>query len=425
MFKKLRLQLTIFCTFATSVILIAMTAVCLFLLRADASRQSFSTFEKNVASMISYLENQSVVSHQWLLELEKNYHLQVSLLDGNSPLFFNSLHHSAQMLHLFEQAKKQAAQEYQIPSADISGRRKLTENAAFSLKADKNYYASVAAIPKEQDTLRVIALYSLDGEQQAMRRQMLLFLAAVLTAIFFLAAFSWFFTRQVLLPVEENRRRQTEFVAAASHELRAPLTVILSSLTAMKDAPAQKQAQFAANIQEESQRMNRLIGDMLALANADSGSWSFRPSKMEPDTFLLEIYERYLPRVREKNIRLELSLPETAVDSQKWDPDRMTQVLEILLDNALAYTPAGGCIQLKLCQKRGKTEIRVSDNGPGIPDSQKSRVFQRFYRMDQAHHDKNHFGLGLCIAQEIVSMHQGQIHVEDTFGGGACFVILL
>lgn len=425
MFKKLRWQLTVFCTFATSVILIAMTVVCLFLLQADASRQSFASFEKNAASMISYLENQPVISHQWLLDLEKNYHLQVSLFDGDSPLLFNSLHHSEQMLHLFEQAEKQAAQEYQILSSNSSGKRKLTENAAFSLKADKNYYASVAAIPKGQNTFHVIALYSLDGERQAMWRQVLLFSAAVLTAIFFLAVFSWFFTRQVLLPIEENRRRQTEFVAAASHELRAPLTVILSSLTAMKDAPAQKQEQFAANILKESQRMNRLIGDMLALANADSGSWSFCPSQVEPDTFLLEIYERYLPRAREKNIRLELSLPETAVDFQKWDPDRMTQVLEILLDNALAYTPAGGCIRLELCQKRGKNQIRVADNGPGIPDSQKSRVFQRFYRMDQAHHDKNHFGLGLCIAQEIVGMHQGEIYVEDTPGGGACFVIFL
>lgn len=425
MFKKLRWQLTVFCTFATSVILIVMTVVCLFLLQADASRQSFASFEKNAASMISYLENQPVISHQWLLDLEKNYHLQVSLFDGDSPLLFNSLHHSEQMLHLFEQAEKQAAQEYQILSSNSSGKRKLTENAAFSLKADKNYYAFVAAIPKGQNTFHVIALYSLDGERQAMWRQVLLFSAAVLTAIFFLAVFSWFFTRQVLLPIEENRRRQTEFVAAASHELRAPLTVILSSLTAMKDAPVQKQEQFAANILKESQRMNRLIGDMLALANADSGSWSFCPSQVEPDTFLLEIYERYLPRAREKNIRLELSLPETAVDFQKWDPDRMTQVLEILLDNALAYTPAGGCIRLELCQKRGKTQIRVADNGPGIPDSQKSRVFQRFYRMDQAHHDKNHFGLGLCIAQEIVGMHQGEIYVEDTPGGGACFVIFL
>lgn len=425
MFKKLRLQLTIFCTFATSIILIAMTAVCLFLLQADASRESFASFERNVASMISYLENQSVISHQWLLELEKNYHLQVSLFDGNSPLFFNSLHHSPQMLRLFEEAKEQAAREYQISSTDASGSHRLTENATFSLNADKNYYASVAAIPKNQDTFHVIALYSLDGERQALRRQVLLFSAAVLTAIFFLAAFSWFFTRQVLLPVEENRRRQTEFVAAASHELRAPLTVILSSLAAMKDAPAQKQEQFADNIREESQRMNRLIGDMLALANADSGSWSFRPSQVEPDTFLLEIYERYLPRVREKDIRLTLSLPDDAVSSRNWDSDRMIQLLEILLDNALAYTPAGGCICLKLCQKRGKTEIRVSDNGPGIPDNQKNRVFQRFYRMDQAHHDKSHFGLGLCIAQEIAWMHQGQIHVEDTPGGGACFVILL
>ncbi|MCI8814380.1 MAG: HAMP domain-containing histidine kinase [Lachnospiraceae bacterium] len=425
MFKKLHLQLTIFCTLVTGAILIAMTGVCLFILHADASRQSFLSFEKNVASAVSYLGNQPIISHQWLLELKKNYHFLVSISDGDTPLFFNSLNYSEKIQELFQKAKEQALLEYQISSLSQQKNRKVTETAAFPLKDGQGYYAAVSVIPKEQNALYVITLYSLQEEKATRMRQNLLFSSAALTAILCLAVFSWFFTRRILLPVEENRRRQTEFVAAASHELRSPLTVILSSLAAMQGAPQEKQRQFAVNIQEEGRRMNRLVSDMLALANADNGSWSFCPSEEEPDTFLLEMYERYLPRAREKKIRLDIHLPEVAVLPQRWDTDRMTQVLEILLDNALTYTPAGGCIRLILSQKQEKTEIRVADNGPGIPDDEKEIIFQRFYRMDSSHHDKNHFGLGLCIAKEILRLHKGRIHVEDTPGGGACFVILL
>lgn len=425
MFRKLHLQLTAFCTLVTGLILLTMTGVCLFILHADASRQSFLSFEKNVASVVSYLENQPIISHQWLLELEENHRFQVSISDGDAPLFFDFLNYSEEIQKLFEKAREQARREYQISSISGQKNRKVTETAAFPLKDGQGYYAAVSVIPKEQSALYVVTLYSLEAEKIARTRQNLLFLGAALTAILFLAAFSWFFTWRVLLPVEESRRRQTEFVAAASHELRSPLTVILSSLTAMQDAPHEKQRQFAANIQEEGQRMNRLVSDMLALANADNDNWSFHPLQGEPDTFLLEIYERYLPRAREKDIRLDIYLPENAVCPLKWDPDRMTQVLEILLDNALTYTPASGRVQLSLSQKQDKTRIQVADNGPGIPDDKKEIIFQRFYRMDPAHHDKNHFGLGLCIAREILRLHKGQIYVEDTPEGGACFTILL
>ena len=214
-------------------------------------------------------------------------------------------------------------------------------------------------------------------------------------------------------------------MAAASHELRAPLTVILSSLSAMKHAPLQKQQQFANHIQEEGQRMKRLIGDMLSLANADNNNWSFYPALVEPDTLLLDVYERYQPRACEKGIRLDIHLPESEVVPQKWDADRMAQVLEILLDNAISYTPMGGCIQLILLQKREYTQYQVADNGPGIPDDKKAAVFQRFYRADPSHHDRNHFGLGLCIAEEIVRLHRGQIRVEDAPGGGALFTVTI
>lgn len=107
------------------------------------------------------------------------------------------------------------------------------------------------------------------------------------------------------------------------------------------------------------------------------------------------------------------------------DRERIEQVLSILLDNALSYTPENGRICLSLAGTSDRPTIRVSDNGIGIPDSEKESIFDRFYRCDKAHKDKMHFGLGLCIAQEIIHMHKGKIWVEDTPGGGATFVIIL
>lgn len=426
MFRKLHLQLTVFCTFVTSLILIAMTGICLHILRADASRQSFLSFEKNVTSMVSYLEDQSVLSHRWLLELESNYHFLISVFDGDTPLFFNSLNDSEDEKRLFQIAGEQAAQEFEAAFAGTAGNTRQTENVFFNLlHAGREYYASATAFSKNNNSLCVITLYSLEEEQNLIRRQQMVFFIAVLMAILLLAVFSWFFTGHMLAPIEESRLRQAQFVADASHELRSPLTVILSSLSAMKGAPEDKQRQFADHIQAEGQRMNRLIGDMLSLANADSNHWSFHPAEVEPDTLLLDVYERYLSRAAKKDIRLDIQLPESAVVPQKWDSDRMAQVLEILIDNALAYTPDGGCVKVILSQKRDCTQYRVTDNGPGIPDHQKAAVFQRFYRADPAHHDREHFGLGLCIAEEIIRMHRGRIHVEDAPGGGAVFIITL
>lgn len=415
MFKKLHLQLTVFCTLVTGAILLAMTCICLWILHADTARQDLISFEKNVASTISYLESQTVISLPWLLRSEQNYHLKIFILEGETPLFFNSLDHSKETLRLFEKARKKA---------DLKEKnRKVTETVTFSLDDGPGYHAAVSIIPREADALHVVTLYSLKDVKAARVRQDLLFFTAAAAAIALLAVFSWSFTRRTLLPIQESRQRQTDFVASASHELRAPLTVILASVTAMEGAPEDKRQQFAANIRDEGQRMERLISDMLSLANADNGSWSFRPVEIYPDTFLLEVYERYLPRAREKKIRLDISLPEDAVPPRRWDADRMAQVLGILLDNALSYTPAKGHIQLTLSQKRDKLQIQVTDNGPGIPDDQKEAVFRRFYRIDAAHHAREHFGLGLCIAKEIIRLHRGQIRVEDTPGGGACFTI--
>ena len=107
------------------------------------------------------------------------------------------------------------------------------------------------------------------------------------------------------------------------------------------------------------------------------------------------------------------------------DKERIEQVFAILLDNAVSYTQEGGSIRLSLKASQDRLTFRIADNGVGIPDAEKEAVFDRFYRCDKSHKDKSHFGLGLCIAREIILMHKGKLWIEDTPGGGAAFVVVL
>lgn len=143
------------------------------------------------------------------------------------------------------------------------------------------------------------------------------------------------------------------------------------------------------------------------------------------DTLILSACEKFEPLALRKNISLDFALPDSLSAPYACDRERIEQVLWILLDNALSYTPENGRVCLTLTETSDWLCIRVEDNGPGIPDSEKEAIFDRFYRCDRSHKDKEHFGLGLSIAREIVRMHKGKIWAEDTPGGGASFVVLL
>ena len=118
-------------------------------------------------------------------------------------------------------------------------------------------------------------------------------------------------------------------------------------------------------------------------------------------------------------------MPEEPLPRCLCDGERIRQLLSILIDNAFCYTPAGGRVLLFLEASPGALRIGVSDNGPGIPDSEKERVFERFYRFDAARSQKEHFGLGLSIAWEIARLHRGKLLLTDTTGGGSTFLLIL
>ena len=126
-----------------------------------------------------------------------------------------------------------------------------------------------------------------------------------------------------------------------------------------------------------------------------------------------------------RKIHLFIDLPEEPLAPYLLDKGRISQVLDILLDNAASYVPAGGTVRLSLSEEKENLCFTVSDNGPGIPESARKNIFQRFYRVDSSRKDKHHFGLGLSIAKEIISLHGGSIRISETPGGGATFTITL
>lgn len=427
MFRKLHLQMTFFCTLITSLILVGLSCACLYISEQDAIKNSYAVFQNNINSMLAYLDGQTTVSHQWLLQMESGNQFHTYIYDNGYPLYFNTLNHDPALAEIQEQAVRAAWEDHGIDIGSSGTGNLLPQHTEFPMTGGdgKDYYVSAALLPRDGGVLSAITLYCLDVTKAAFFHQRLLFLAVDAAAILLLAAFSWIFTGRMIRPLREGRKRQMQFIASASHELRSPLTVMLTSLSAMKIAKKEEADAFARTIQSEGERMSRLIEDMLSLAGADNGSWSIHPSPIELDTLLLQTYEKFEMAAEKKGLFLSVELPDNDCSPCACDGDRIAQVLSILVDNALSYTPTGGSICLSLTKEGSRFLLRVADNGPGIHGEARTQIFERFYRADKSHKDKEHFGLGLCIAQEIVRLHKGKLYLEDTPGGGATFVVSL
>lgn len=224
-------------------------------------------------------------------------------------------------------------------------------------------------------------------------------------------------------PVDAAMKSQREFIASASHELKAPLAVIqVNTETLCIDKSDTLSVQKQKIVLEECTRMSNLIKSMLALAASDAGSWKMDIRENDIDTLLIETWEMFVEAARKKNIRLDLNIEEI-YPKFSCDKERITQVIGILLDNAITYSKSGQSIEIGAKVRAKQIMFYVVDHGCGITDTEKGKVFERFYSGDPSRADKNHYGLGLSIAQEIIKLHQGNINLKDTLNGGCTFEI--
>lgn len=410
MFYKLHRQMTFFCASITGTILIALSMICLLFARQAMMQTGYTAFQKELGSILTTLQSQQYISHQWLKEMQSRQHFSIFLYDNGEPLYYERL----------QTADDQSLRDAALAKTNLdifqksNGQNTLHEEFPLSVSAQERYYASAGYLTHGSGLISFIILYDLTHQTRQLTRLTLLIAGADLITLVLLALFSWFFTGRMLLPLELSQKKQQQFVAAASHELRSPLAVMLSGLeSAEKAETPDEKHHFLSLIRQEGKRMQHLITDMLLLANADARGMSLHMTGLLPDDLLLSVYEKYEPLALSAQISLQFALLDDDYASFHGDRERITQLLSILLDNALSYTPAGGKILLLLTQKSGRTTFAVADNGPSIPDTEKPRIFERFYRTDDSHTDHEHFGLGLCTAQEIARAHRGKITVQN------------
>jgi signal transduction histidine kinase len=229
---------------------------------------------------------------------------------------------------------------------------------------------------------------------------------------------------EMLASLERAYQTQQRFVADASHELRAPLTAIQANLQLLERQPAMSAAERQEALGEasrEARRLARLVADLLALARADSGA-TLRRQRVELDRVLLETMTEARHLARGQQVEIE-ALEPTLVEG---DPDYLRQLLLILLDNALKYTPPEGAIRVGLRQHDGAAEVTVRDTGVGIAAADLPHVFERFYRADPARaRDPGGTGLGLPIARWIAEQHGGDVGLASELGRGTTATLRL
>ena len=429
MFERLRRRLTLLCTAATGVILVAMALACLALSQGQLTRWNNEAYAKDSSGVLDTIRLQAasegaVIDGAWLAQTEANGGFLVYIELSGIPLDRTVLLSGDSRAALVAAAKEAARRDHGVDLTEAPANRFNTKEASFRFTGPDGtpYRATVATIPAVKGWVGVILLRSMAEERAELGTQRLLFAIFTLVALALLALFAWIFIRFLMRPIEENRRKQTEFVAAASHELRSPLAVIHASLSALRGADAAEAEHFAELADGECMRMSRLVGDMLALANADNGSWTVRKGEVELETLVLNVCEGFERAAVEKGIHLTAKLPEAPLPRCCCDGERVAQVLTILVDNALAYTPSGGSVTVGV---DAGFLITVADTGAGIPDGDKARIFERFYRADASRTSREHYGLGLCIAREIAELHHGKLYVEDNTPHGAVFTLRL
>jgi len=212
-------------------------------------------------------------------------------------------------------------------------------------------------------------------------------------------------------------------LADVSHELRTPLTVIKGNVDLMRRMKSLDEESLAS-IDQEAGRLTRLVGGLLLLTQAESGSLPLENKPVELDTLLLEVFQEMRVLAGE---RVKLQLTEIDQVQVQGDRDRLKQVLLNLTANAVQYTPSGGEIFLSLAKIGEQARLIIRDTGPGIPAEDLPHIFERFYRAEKSRTRSRSagFGLGLSIAQWIVDKHGGKIEVDSKEGQGTTFCIWL
>jgi signal transduction histidine kinase len=259
--------------------------------------------------------------------------------------------------------------------------------------------------------------------QRSLQALLAVLLGVSLLGLLAAAAISTLLARRALGPIQRALRRQRDFVADAAHELRTPLAIQRTAMELGLAADAGPEQQGTLEqVLRQNVHLTRLVDHLSLLARADSGALTLERAPIDLARLASETAGGVAILAEERGVRLGVEAPqETRVLG---DAGRLRQVLLILLDNALKYTPDGGHITVRVARAGGQARLEVRDSGPGLAPADLPHLFERFYRADKAR-SSGGTGLGLAIGRWIAEAHGGRIAAANAPEGGALFTVTL
>ena len=257
-----------------------------------------------------------------------------------------------------------------------------------------------------------LAFVDMSMEQAVLRKMMGSYLFIALASLLLLLGVSILLSRWATRPVEKAWTQQRQFLSDASHELKTPLTVILSNAELLEQAQlSDKPARWTDNILSEAGRMRSLVEEMLTLARADNMVRTAVLTEVSLSDIAADCALAFEPVAFEAGKSLDYTLAENI--TVLGDREKLRQLISVLLDNAIKYGADGGTVTLSLEKTDRQAKLTVSNPGDPIPPEQLGHLFERFYRADDSRGEKSGFGLGLSIAQTIAAEHKGTLKAES------------
>jgi len=422
LFKKIRGELTVFYA-------LVMTLFLAILVFGMYSSMQWSITSEQQREVLLYAEEEAhehafLMQHQSAFEAEKS-----AYQEGSGRMYLYAFDQEG---NLFNASRPPATIEPLVLDKILHW--DAPENEVILVTSTKNFHTDyklmLTAKPILLNNEQIGTVYvgrDVTAVYHGLNKATLSFALVALAALFAAIFAGYVMAGKAIVPLKQAYNRQKQFTADASHELRTPLSIVLSAIEILEDEPESKTPfirEILSDVKDEVLKMTSLVAGLLLLVRSEQPGQGLDRKPFDLNQLIKQTVRKMQPLAKAKSLAL-ISTAGANIDFAG-EREKIQQLLVILLDNAIKYTPAGGSITVSLEDRPEQKQLRlkVEDTGIGIAAADCPRIFERFYRTDKARpRQSGGSGLGLAIAQEIVHLHKGTIQVISKIHEGSIFII--
>lgn len=421
MLNRLRLNLTLLNTIVLVIILLAISIFLYFTMRINLTSnvdQELALAAEQLNTYVDYFDDleegypddpERDQEYNEFIQQLLNENITTVVWDENFQILRSSVYLQFPNNILNDLVK------YSFQTNNLGGEAVNYQYGIIDLKIHTNAFSNA------DGELRVVqTIKNMNAEIDFLNWLLQILILAMLIGVTLSMVGGYILSGRTIVPIRASIAKQQEFVANVSHELRTPIAVVLTNLDVVKSEPdshVKDQKVWLNNAYEETKRMEKVVSDLLFLAKADAGQLNLEREFLQLSYLITNTSEKLMALAAKKNISIYNS-----IDDEVYllaDSMRLTQLVIILLDNSIKYSPKDSAVTISVVEDKDYFLLRFKDQGAGIPEEDLDKVYERFYRADKARsREMGGTGLGLSIAKWIADEHDWSLEIESAKGKG-------